>query len=91
MCQSCDCCHQPDHGACLTFRAGMNRRCVYCDHAEACHPGPGPLANGPYGPILIKPPARPGRPPSPVGGQPPTVRRRRRGRRLQSLPRPPQD
>ena len=40
----CKCAHSHDHGACPTFEAGMNGRCVYCDHAKECHslrvPGP---------------------------------------------------
>jgi len=47
----CECCHVPDYGACSTFERGMNGRCVYCDHAEACHPGNGPYHNGPLGPV----------------------------------------
>lgn len=53
MCDRCECCHVPDHGACRTFEAGFNGRCVYCDHAEECHPGAGPLANGPLEPIVL--------------------------------------
>jgi hypothetical protein len=33
----CGCCHAIDYGACPTFEAGSNGRCVYCDHAEPCH------------------------------------------------------
>lgn len=49
MSNSCDCgcSHHPDLGACTTFEAGMDGRCVYCDHADYCHPGIGPWANGP--------------------------------------------
>ena len=53
MCQNCKCCHLPDHGACRTYERGMNGRCVYCDHAKGCHPGKGPLANGPLEPITV--------------------------------------
>ena len=49
----CECGHAVELGACKTFEAGMNGRCVYCDHAAACHPGAGPWANGPLGPILV--------------------------------------
>jgi hypothetical protein len=54
MCEVCECAHLPDYGACSEFEAGMNGRCVYCDHAEACHPGKGSLANGPLWPIEIE-------------------------------------
>ena len=33
--------HWPRDTACRTFTAGGNGRCVYCDHEEKCHPGPG--------------------------------------------------
>lgn len=33
--------HLPPDQACRGFRKGMNGRCVYCDHEEKCHPGPG--------------------------------------------------
>lgn len=46
----CGCCHYPDYGACRDYEKGMNGRCVYCDHGEQCHPGDGPLANGPLEP-----------------------------------------
>ena len=49
MCDKCECSHEPDNGACLDFEAGMNGRCVYCDHAEACHPGTGEYFNLPLG------------------------------------------
>jgi len=52
MCDQCDCAHVPDHGACDVFEQGMNGRCVYCDHDEGCHPGQGPLHNGPLAPVL---------------------------------------
>jgi hypothetical protein len=44
----CEHCHVPPAPSCPTFEAGMNGRCVYCDHAEQCHPGPnlsGPLGD----------------------------------------------
>jgi len=45
----CGCRRVPDYGACTTFVAGRNGRCVYCDHGKQCHPGKGPLDNGrPY-------------------------------------------
>lgn len=50
----CGCSHAYDDGACDDFEAGMNGRCVYCDHGEECHPGDGPFANGPLGPIRIR-------------------------------------
>lgn len=45
----CGCCHLPDYGACDTFEAGVNGRCVYCDHAETCHERDKvrPMFNGP--------------------------------------------
>jgi hypothetical protein len=55
----CGCCHETDYGACADFEAGMNGRCVYCDHGEGCHPGAGPLANGPLGPQEIGAPPAP--------------------------------
>ncbi len=33
--------HSPPDTACREFLKGMNGRCVYCDHEEKCHPGPG--------------------------------------------------
>jgi hypothetical protein len=33
--------HDPPDTACKSFLAGSNTRCVYCDHEEKCHPGPG--------------------------------------------------
>jgi hypothetical protein len=33
--------HVPRDTACRGFLAGLNGRCVYCDHEEKCHPGPG--------------------------------------------------
>lgn len=53
MCAKCACSHGFDFGACRTFELGANGRCVYCDHAEGCHPGAGPLANGPLGPFRL--------------------------------------
>lgn len=47
MCDKCNCCHVPDYGACDEFVEGANGRCVYCDHAELCHPGVGKYFNGP--------------------------------------------
>lgn len=47
MCDQCGCCHVPDYGACDTYEAGLNGRCVYCDHSLACHPGKGEFHNGP--------------------------------------------
>ncbi len=47
MCDNCECCHVPDHGACDTFVQGRNGRCVYCDHGKACHPGTGAAFNLP--------------------------------------------
>ena len=44
----CGCCHVPDDGACDKFEASMNpKMCVYCDHGKECHPGKGPMMNGP--------------------------------------------
>lgn len=37
----CESSHTPADTACRGFLAGMNGRCVYCDHEEKCHPGPG--------------------------------------------------
>jgi hypothetical protein len=34
----CGCMDSPDNGACNKFEKGDNGRCVYCDHAKACHP-----------------------------------------------------
>lgn len=51
MCAKCACCHAVDYGARDTFEAGMNGRCVYCDHAESCHPGTGMFHNGPLEPV----------------------------------------
>jgi hypothetical protein len=47
----CGCAHAKDYGACDLFQAGMNGRCVYCDHGEECHPGSAPYHNGPLGPV----------------------------------------
>lgn len=33
--------HVPPDLACKEFLRGANDRCVYCDHEEKCHPGPG--------------------------------------------------
>lgn len=33
--------HEPRDTACRGFLAGDNGRCVYCDHEQKCHPGPG--------------------------------------------------
>lgn len=41
MTQCCKHEHETNDGACATFEAGMNDRCVFCDHEEKCHPGPG--------------------------------------------------
>lgn len=46
----CGCSHAHDHGACDDFTGGANGRCVYCDHGQDCHPGPGPFCNGPLQP-----------------------------------------
>lgn len=37
----CNSAHVPPDTACRTFVVGINGRCVYCDHAAKCHPGPG--------------------------------------------------
>jgi len=37
----CETSHEPKDTACKTFERGANGRCVHCDHAEQCHPGPG--------------------------------------------------
>lgn len=37
----CSSSHWPPDAACKDFLAGMNGRCVYCDHESKCHPGPG--------------------------------------------------
>lgn len=58
MCDKCECSHSVDYGACSGFMAGFNGRCVFCDHAELCHPGVGPVANGPLSPVRIDTPAR---------------------------------
>lgn len=58
MCDKCECSHSADYGACSGFVAGFNGRCVFCDHAELCHPGVGPVANGPLSPVRIDTPAR---------------------------------
>ena len=50
----CGCCHVPDHGACQTFEAGMNGRCVYCDHGIKCHPGKKKEHNTPLGNLSKK-------------------------------------
>ena len=51
MCDRCACCDAVDYGACDFFVAGMNGRCVYCDHAENCHPGTGEYYNAPVAPV----------------------------------------
>lgn len=33
--------HWPPDTACKSYRTGQNGRCVYCDHEQKCHPGPG--------------------------------------------------
>lgn len=43
----CEQSHKHDYGACDEFEAGMNGRCVYCDHDEKCHPGKGQYYNLP--------------------------------------------
>ncbi len=37
----CTSSHDPPDTACTTFETGGNGRCVFCDHEEKCHPGPG--------------------------------------------------
>lgn len=37
----CGSSHEPPDPACRDYLEGRNGRCVYCDHAEECHPGPG--------------------------------------------------
>lgn len=37
----CLSCHYPADTACRKFHVGGNGRCVYCDHEQKCHPGPG--------------------------------------------------
>jgi hypothetical protein len=37
----CSSSHEPRDTACRSFERGENGRCVYCDHEEKCHPGPG--------------------------------------------------
>lgn len=37
----CNSSHEPPDTACRTFAAGLNGRCVFCDHEQLCHPGPG--------------------------------------------------
>lgn len=37
----CESSHIPKDTACKTYMLGMNGRCVFCDHEEKCHPGPG--------------------------------------------------
>lgn len=37
----CESSHEPRDKACKTFEQGANGRCVYCEHGEKCHPGPG--------------------------------------------------
>lgn len=37
----CRSCHYPADPACRKFHEGANGRCVYCDHEQKCHPGPG--------------------------------------------------
>lgn len=49
MCIRCDCSHNPDLGACVTFEEGMNGRCVFCDHDKECHPGDASIHNRPLG------------------------------------------
>jgi hypothetical protein len=42
--ENMNCCsssHEPPDTACRGFLRGQNGRCVYCDHEEKCHPGPG--------------------------------------------------
>jgi hypothetical protein len=34
---ACGCCHVPDNGACPKYIAGLNDRCVVCDHSVVCH------------------------------------------------------
>lgn len=35
---ACECpTYEGNLGPCRTFEAGLNGRCVYCDHAETCH------------------------------------------------------
>lgn len=38
---SCGCQDVPDRGACRLPVQGANGRCVYCDHALACHKSQG--------------------------------------------------
>jgi len=45
----CNQSHSSDYGACDSFGIGGNGRCVYCDHAESCHPGSGQTFNTPLG------------------------------------------
>lgn len=36
--KTCDCpTYEGNWGPCKTFTEGLNGRCVYCDHVEACH------------------------------------------------------
>ena len=37
----CSSSHEPPDTACTDFLAGQSGNCVYCDHEEKCHPGPG--------------------------------------------------
>ncbi len=37
----CSSSHDPPDTACKTFERGMCGNCVFCDHEEKCHPGPG--------------------------------------------------
>jgi hypothetical protein len=37
----CSSSHDPPDTACKTYERGMSGNCVYCDHEEKCHPGPG--------------------------------------------------
>lgn len=37
----CSSSHEPADTSCTEYCVGMNGRCVYCDHEEKCHPGPG--------------------------------------------------
>lgn len=49
----CTTSHRPLDTACWGFERGANGRCVYCDHEEKCHPGPGAtcwIGSGEYAP-----------------------------------------
>jgi hypothetical protein len=37
----CSSCHIPPDLACREYLEGSNGRCVFCDHEDKCHPGPG--------------------------------------------------